>query len=122
MIAPTFLVDAGSTTEFAPHNHDHVVKHASDIGAQHIYVEGGAAADAAYDNLLLLAEVVSESSATDLSSFQQIAQVLDVDQFIDYMIVHYYGGNTVDWSNNNWYASMNHVDPLGRWRFHAWDQ
>ena len=48
--------------------------------------------------------------------------MLDVDQFIDYMIVHYYAGGGADWSHNNWYATFNHVDPNGRWRFHAWDQ
>ena len=35
--------------------------------------------------------------------------MLDVDEFIDYMIVHYYGGKQ-DWSHNNWYATRNRVE------------
>lgn len=100
----------------------YVVKHASDTPTRHIYVEGGYEADAAYENLLALTEIVAGSAANDLASFQQVEGVLDVDQFIDYMTVLYYAGNSIDWSNNNWYASMNSVDPLGRWRFSAWDQ
>ena len=100
----------------------YVVKHASDIAEHHIWVEGGNAADAKYDELLALTEVVAASPAASTTAFQDLEEVLAVDEFIDYMIVHYYGGNTVDWSNNNWYATFNHVDPNGRWRFHAWDQ
>ncbi|SVD75082.1 uncharacterized protein METZ01_LOCUS427936, partial [marine metagenome] len=40
--------------------------------------------------------------------------------FIDYMLVNFYVGNT-DWSHQNWYASSNRNNPEGRWRFHSWD-
>src|SRR5262249_23472987 len=46
----------------------------------------------------------------------------NVDDFINYMLVHYYAGNDIDWSNNNWYATRDFVDPNGKWEFHAWDQ
>jgi CotH protein/chitobiase/beta-hexosaminidase-like protein/lamin tail-like protein len=52
--------------------------------------------------------------------FQNLAAVLDIDAFIDYMLLNFYAGNT-DWAHQNWYASYNRVDPNGRWRFHSWD-
>jgi hypothetical protein len=54
------------------------------------------------------------------ANYAAVEQWLDIDDFIDYMIVNQYAGNT-DWSHKNWYASFNRVDPNGRWRFHSWD-
>jgi hypothetical protein len=59
-------------------------------------------------------------AATDVS-YAAAEALLDVDDFINYMIVHYYAANN-DWAHNNWYASRNRVLPGSRWRFHAWDQ
>lgn len=56
----------------------------------------------------------------DESSYKAISDMLDIDDFIAYMLVNYYVGNT-DWAHHNWYASFNRVDPDGRWRFHSWD-
>ena len=36
--------------------------------------------------------------------------LLDVDNLIDFMILHFYGG-VEDWPHHNWYASRNRVDP-----------
>jgi hypothetical protein len=55
------------------------------------------------------------------ASYAAAEALIDVDDFIKYMIVHYYAANN-DWSHNNWYASRNRVAPGGKWRFHAWDQ
>ena len=54
------------------------------------------------------------------SNYAAVQQKLDIDDFIDYMLVNYYAGNT-DWAHKNWYASFNRVDANGRWRFHSWD-
>jgi hypothetical protein len=54
------------------------------------------------------------------ANFDQVAGLLDIDAFIDYIIVNYYLGNT-DWGHQNWYASRNQVLPDGKWRFHSWD-
>jgi hypothetical protein len=54
------------------------------------------------------------------ANYAAVERWLDIDDFIDYMIVNFYAGNT-DWSHKNWYASFNRVDPDGRWRFHSWD-
>ncbi|MDZ4659455.1 MAG: CotH kinase family protein [Bythopirellula sp.] len=85
--------------------------------AQYLQVDGGLAAEAAYANLLT---EVGHNLANSVD-YQQVVGLLDVDSFIDYMIVHYYAGNW-DWGQDNWYATFNHVDVNGRWRFHAWDQ
>ena len=59
--------------------------------------------------------------ATTNVSYAAAEALLDVDDFIKYMIVHYYAANN-DWAHNNWYAARNRVVSDGKWRFHAWDQ
>jgi hypothetical protein len=48
-----------------------------------------------------------------------VENVLDVDNFIDYMILNQFGGNT-DWPQNNWYASRRRAEGE-KWQFHSWD-
>jgi len=57
---------------------------------------------------------------TVLANYNAVAAKLDIDDFIEYMIVNDYAGNS-DWATHNWYASFNRVDPAGRWHFHSWD-
>ncbi|MGK0185493.1 MAG: hypothetical protein ACI9R3_001271 [Verrucomicrobiales bacterium] len=69
-----------------------------------------------YRNLLSLA-------AKDLSepeNYVAVTKVLQIDEFINYMLVNFYAGNS-DWAHQNWYASYNREDPNGKWRFHSWD-
>ena len=49
-----------------------------------------------------------------------LVPLLDVDNFIDYMIINGYAGNT-DWDHHNWYAVYNHVQPERGFRFLCWD-
>ncbi len=44
---------------------------------------------------------------------------LDVDNFIDYLLVNIFAA-TWDWPNNNWVAARERTD-AGRWRFYMWD-
>ena len=46
--------------------------------------------------------------------------LLAIDDFIDYMVMNYYIGNS-DWAHQNWYASYHRTDSGGRWRYHSWD-
>jgi hypothetical protein len=71
---------------------------------------------AKYRSMLTLARA---DLAVD-ANYQALTGVLDIDDFIDYMLLNFYAGNT-DWAHQNWYASYNRVDPAGRWRFHSWD-
>jgi len=44
---------------------------------------------------------------------------IDVDDYIDYLIVNFFVGNT-DWPHKNWFAAMNRVDTSG-FKFFSWD-
>jgi hypothetical protein len=44
---------------------------------------------------------------------------LDVENFVDYMLVNYWGGNT-DWAHQNWYATRLRA-PGAQYRIHSWD-
>ncbi|TWT78310.1 CotH protein [Posidoniimonas polymericola] len=101
-----------------------VVKGFDGIGMTHggahdkyLQVDGGLTAEAAYVDLL---DQVNGNLAS-LSAYQQVEQILDIDSFIDYMVVLYYAGN-YDWGENNWFASLDSADPDGQWHFHEWDQ
>ena len=52
--------------------------------------------------------------------YRAVADRLDLDGFIRYIVVNFYVGN-VDWSGQNWYASYNRRSGSGRWRYHSWD-
>jgi len=60
---------------------------------------------------------------TDLSqqsNYESLGQMLHMEDFIDYLLMNFYVGNT-DWAHKNWYATFNRNDPDGRWRYHSWD-
>ncbi|MGB2822930.1 MAG: CotH kinase family protein, partial [Phycisphaerae bacterium] len=52
-------------------------------------------------------------------NYDAVQEILDVPNFIDYMVINQFGGNW-DWPHNNWYASRHRVDG-GKWYFHSWD-
>ncbi|MCA9259998.1 MAG: CotH kinase family protein, partial [Planctomycetales bacterium] len=98
----------------------YVVKHANqDIDHEFTWVSGGVAAEHDYLELLQASRAV-EASPTSVAAYEDVSAMLAIDDFINYMIVHYYAGNGADWSHNNWYATRNANG--GQWRFHAWDQ
>lgn len=45
---------------------------------------------------------------------------LDIDNFIDYMLINYYIGNK-DWDGNNWIAARNRIETKHGFRFFVWD-
>ncbi len=51
--------------------------------------------------------------------YDAVQGMLDIDAFIDYLIIHQYGGDW-DWPQNNWYASRRRVEGA-KWYFHSWD-
>ncbi|MCA9197905.1 MAG: CotH kinase family protein, partial [Planctomycetales bacterium] len=46
--------------------------------------------------------------------------ILDVDNYIDYLIVNFYGGNT-DWPGRNYYAARQQGSDSTGFKFFAWD-
>ena len=56
---------------------------------------------------------------TSVSGYEGVKEYLDVDNFIDYILVNAYAAMW-DWPNNNWVAGRERSS-LGRWRFYMWD-
>ncbi|MCA9245594.1 MAG: lamin tail domain-containing protein [Planctomycetales bacterium] len=52
-------------------------------------------------------------------AYGAIQQYLDVEAFIDYMILNFYVGNA-DWDGHNWIAARPR-EPGGQFKFYAWD-
>ena len=51
--------------------------------------------------------------------FQAIAEVLDLTNLIDYMLINFWIGNN-DWPGSNWTAARRR-EPPGKYRFFTWD-
>lgn len=75
----------------------------------------------AYTNYqALLATVATGVDLTNSVNYEAVGRMLDVDAFIDYILMNFYLGN-YDWAHQNWYGSYRRNHPDGRWRFHSWD-
>lgn len=46
--------------------------------------------------------------------------LLNAENFVDYMLLNFYIGNN-DWGKNNWYAARNRVNPGKGFQFFSWD-
>jgi len=68
-----------------------------------------------FNTMLSAANAVS----TDPTKYETLCNLLDVDEFITYLLANYYTGNH-DWPAKNWYATHRNA-PDGKWRFHSWD-
>ena len=62
---------------------------------------------------------IALDAAEDPSAYARLADLLDVDNFIDYMILNQYAGNE-NWDYGNWYAARRRA-PGGKFRFFCWD-
>ena len=63
------------------------------------------------------------SAPIDTPKYEQMKQYLNVQEFIDYMLLHFFIGHQ-DWAtdiNKNWYAMNNRVAG-GGFRYIPWDQ
>lgn len=68
----------------------------------------------------MLATVANGVDLTIDTNYAAAAAKLDIDAFIDYMVLNFCLNN-FDWSHQNWYASFRRNHPDARWRFHSWD-
>ena len=55
-----------------------------------------------------------------MNDYNQMKQYLDIDAFIDYMVLNFYVGNT-DWAMHNWTAFKNRTSTNYLWRYINWD-
>ncbi|MDD2600963.1 MAG: CotH kinase family protein [Kiritimatiellae bacterium] len=62
---------------------------------------------------------VAKGDLTTRAQYELLGQYLDIDHFIDYMIVNIYGGNS-DWPHNNWNAIRRREAGAG-YLFYCWD-
>ncbi|WP_442484568.1 lamin tail domain-containing protein [Aeoliella sp. SH292] len=88
-----------------------------------------------YDQMFNIADQIAAGSATTANTLYHSLQglnpdgsvdpagtkYLDVDNFIDYMILHLYAG-VEDWPSHNWVAARNRVDPEKGFQWFTWDQ
>lgn len=54
------------------------------------------------------------------ANYEEIDRLLDIENFIDYMIINLYGANT-DWDRHNWLAVYNAIEPNEGFKMLCWD-
>ncbi len=53
--------------------------------------------------------------------YEEVKKHLDVDNYADYLLLEFFGGNNIDWSaESNWMATRRRQDGAG-FQFYAWD-
>ncbi len=63
---------------------------------------------------------LADQGLEDPDAYLAIQQYLDIDTFIDYMIMNFYAGHHHEWPKQNWYAIRPRTDQ-GRFQFISWD-
>lgn len=63
---------------------------------------------------------------TNEAAYQAVGQLVDIEDLIDYMLLHIYA-EAEDWPSHNWYAAHRRANPTNglpatRWIFLSWDQ
>jgi hypothetical protein len=117
---------------------DHLGGQKSDIDVVKIEEDGGNHIEAAEGDLdawnLLVKTVADIGASSDNTTLYNALQglnadgepdenlepLLDIDHFIDYMLINQYGGNT-DWDHHNWYAIRRRGAGSQGFRFLCWD-
>jgi hypothetical protein len=79
---------------------------------------GTGSASGRYNAMIAAANAVA-SDPTNPAKYQALCNLLDVDDFITYLLANWYAGNH-DWPDKNWYATHRNTAD-GKWRFHSWD-
>ena len=100
---------------------DHVGGKKSDIDVIKIEEDGGNHIEAAEGTLDAWEEMLETAAdAADAQSYAKLDTLLDIDAFIDYMLINQYAGNT-DWDHHNWYALRRRGQDSQGFRFLCWD-
>ena len=106
---------------------DHLGGKKSDIDVVKIEEDGGNHIEAsegdlsAWEEMLATVSEVGNTSGNDPDeAYTRLATLLDIDAFIDYMLINQYAGNT-DWDHHNWYAIRRRGADSEGFRFLCWD-
>lgn len=60
------------------------------------------------------------SGVKEEASYRRVSELVDLENFSDYMLLNLYGANA-DWDrSSNWYAARRR-EPAGKWKFFVWD-
>ncbi len=78
----------------------------------------GGSATANFNAMLTAANAVG-SDPTNLTKYDALCKLLDVEDFAAYLLANWFCGNH-DWPQKNWYTTHRNT-PDGKWRFHSWD-
>ena len=75
-----------------------------------------------WDNL----QALVNAGISDEADYQAVADLVDIDNLIDYFILHFLG-EAEDWPSHNWYAAHRRANattglPATKWIFLPWDQ
>ncbi|WP_035603056.1 chitobiase/beta-hexosaminidase C-terminal domain-containing protein [Haloferula sp. BvORR071] len=71
-----------------------------------------------WTQMMAIANSANISTPAGLASIQPY---IDLENFADYMILHFYG-DAEDWPHHNGYAAANAISGDGKFRFSVWDQ
>ena len=100
---------------------DHIGGSKSDIDVIKIEEDGGNHIEASEGTLDAWNEMVNMAAqAYDNSCYERLDTLLDIDAFIDYMLINHYAGNG-DWDHHNWYALRRRGADSEGFRFLCWD-
>ena len=100
---------------------DHLGGSKSDIDVVKIEEDGGNHHEASEGTLDAWEQMVATAKqAAKTQSYEQLQSMLDIDSFVDYMLINQYAGNT-DWAHHNWYAILRRGADSQGFRFLCWD-
>ncbi len=66
-----------------------------------------------------LISYVRQHNLADQTAYDQVLAQVDVEDFVDYLILRLWTADW-DWPHNNWAAACE-LSPQGKWRFFVWD-
>lgn len=93
----------------------------SDIDVIKVEEDGGNHIEASEGNLEAWNKLVATApKASSAKGYEELKKLLDIDAFIDYMLINQYAGNT-DWAHHNWYAICRRGEGSQGFRFLCWD-
>ena len=64
---------------------------------------------------------ILNGSITDNAVYEQAKDYLDFENYIDYMLLHFYA-DAEDWPTKNGYSAVNEISGDGKFRYQVWDQ
>ena len=100
---------------------DHLGGGKSDIDVIKIEEDGGNHIEASEGTLDAWNKLVAAApNAADEQGYEALKSLIDIDAFIDYMLINQYAGNT-DWAHHNWYAIYRRGEGSQGFRFLCWD-